>query len=34
VPVTAWARDPNGVLAAFGADGALAKERVISPATV
>jgi hypothetical protein len=33
VPVTAWARDPNGVLATFGADGALAKERVTSPAT-
>jgi hypothetical protein len=24
VPVAAWARDPNGVLAAFAADGSLA----------
>jgi hypothetical protein len=34
VPVTAWARDPNGVLAAFGADGALAADRVTAQAAV
>ena len=32
VPVAAWARDPNGVLAAFAADGSLADERVASDA--
>jgi hypothetical protein len=33
VPVAAWARDPNGVLAAFAADGSLAAGRASSPAT-
>jgi hypothetical protein len=33
VPLAAWARDPKGVLAAFGEDGSLAADRVISPAT-
>jgi hypothetical protein len=33
IPVTVWARDPSGVLATFGPDGALAAGRVASPAT-
>jgi hypothetical protein len=33
VPVAAWARNPNGVLAAFAADGSLAADRACSPAT-
>jgi hypothetical protein len=33
VPVMAWARDPNGVLAAFSADGTLATDRVTAAAT-
>jgi hypothetical protein len=31
VPLAAWARDPNGVLAAFGMDGALTADRVSLP---
>jgi hypothetical protein len=30
LPIAAWARDPNGVLAAFGTDGRLADELVVN----
>jgi hypothetical protein len=33
VPVAAWARDPNGVLAAFGADGSLAVSPLPGPSS-
>jgi hypothetical protein len=31
LPVTAWARNPKGVLAAFATDGALSADRASSP---